>query len=478
MLLRARLLPVVLLFIGGLFGLPSWAVPTTGDGFTSTVEHISATEFPTIRVWARVFTPQPIAPTCDNFTLHERGEPISEFRVEMQKKTPYTVLLIDRSSSMEPVVGQVKQAAATLVKTLVGKTNLAVVTFSHDVDIATEFGRDAALLQTAVQKFRPYGGTALYDALFQSCELLADKTTTDDVKTVICLTDGKDESPAGQANFSVKKPKDVAELARRQGIRIITVGLGTGIDEKFLAAIAKHTGGWYLHAVSIGQLPQAFANLSARMMKEQRYHFTYRTPKPDRDGSKREVVIVSDAKGRKDQGKGSYTAPTTPPPVAASAGSGSGAGSTATTTRTGPATLDGKGHANVDLGRLIAPDLGKPGHVGHLTAPTLGTSTPINHIATEGIPEAGQQGIADANATIDEANRLMKQLDAQNQAAANAGTDQANQTIDGANQSSDQAAVDAQQQADQATQQANKALEDAQRELEEAQKNRDDNADD
>ncbi|MBF0499994.1 MAG: hypothetical protein HQM09_07670 [Candidatus Riflebacteria bacterium] len=57
---------------------------------------------------------------------------------------------------------------------------------------------------------------------------------------------------------------------------------------------------------------------------ERYYRLKYTTPNPAYDGSKRWIEIVSSLKGQKDQGKGSYVAPSTPPQAQTVRNSGEG----------------------------------------------------------------------------------------------------------------------------------------------------------
>ncbi|MFZ2959600.1 MAG: VWA domain-containing protein [Candidatus Ozemobacteraceae bacterium] len=284
-----------------------------GEGFSSAIEGVSALDFPHISLRSRVFSPEPILPTSDSFELFEMETRIATFQVEMLKPKQYVVLILDRSSSMEPVMGLVKNSANAFVETMTPKIQTSLLSFASDIDLGTDFTNDVRMLQSEIGKIRPYGGTALFDALYKTCELLISKAGPQDVKTIVCLTDGKDESPRGQANFSIKKPAEVAKIATRNGIRIITVGLGNNLDENFLKKIAQFTGGWYLHSPTIKELSEVFRDITKKILMEQRYKFVYQTPNPKFDGTKRDLTVVSLFKGQKDQGKGSYVAPTTPP---------------------------------------------------------------------------------------------------------------------------------------------------------------------
>ncbi len=367
-------------------------VSATDAGFSSVIENVTSIDYPKVRVTMRVYTPDATELTFDAFRLSERRSPIATFAVELVRKEPYVALLLDRSSSMEPVVGTVKESAAAFVKGMNGPARISLITFASDIDLVTEFTREPGKLLEGIRKMRPWGGTALFDALYQSCEQLRSAAQLDDRKTIVLLTDGRDESPQGTPDFSTHKAVEVIEHARKNNIRVICVALGTNIDETFLKKIAGETKGALLRAPSADQLAGIFQAISARMMLERRYRISYTTPSPERDGTRRELTVTSELKGRKDQGTGFYVAPVDPVKAEAPANAsrkripgerGIGirdGGPSSPDIRMGSKTI----RHDVKLGRVEAPDLGTTGEIGHLERQQLATWTDI---ATDTMPE-------------------------------------------------------------------------------------------
>lgn len=132
----------------------------------------------------------------------------------------------------------------------------------------TAIGDALALAVARLQSLEEEGDGALDDAERQAASAedgpvaagaaAADPAADYEIKSkiVILLTDG--ENNAGR-----RPPGQAAELARRLGIKIYTIGiggersanffdmrlpLGPGIDERMLRAIAEHTGGEYRRA--------------------------------------------------------------------------------------------------------------------------------------------------------------------------------------------------------------------------------------
>ncbi len=512
---RFKATPIQLLANVLFLGIIGWAVTgqvfAADTGFSSVIESVSAVDFPKIRLMVRVFTPDGTELKFDAFQLSERKTPVATFSVELVRKEPFVSLLLDRSSSMEPVVETVKESAAAFVRGMQGPGRISLVTFASDIDLVTEFTRDQEILLTGIRKMRPWGGTALFDALYQSCEQLRSAAQIDDRKTIVLLTDGRDESPQGTPGFSTHKADEVIAHVCKNNVRVICVALGTNIDESFLKKIAVDTKGALLRAPSADKLAGIFQAIGARMMLERRYRIAYSTPSPERDGTRRELTLESRLKGLKDQGTGFYLAPSDPPPPERRAVKEGG----------GEDSTDGKaldGHVRtenaespdfkmglrtvkheVKLGRIESPNLGTTGDIGHLEHQQLATWTDI---ATLSIP-AGEKFIpvqdrpgatpeekartAELNARlkaehearekwrkdftesqnkeIGRLNRNLRQMHEDNQKAHDQHIDEVNREVDAVNESNRQLEEDNQRRVDEQTAEVNKVLENTEKDM-------------
>ena len=281
-----------------------------GKDFASEIMQVNSAGFPKIGVMLKVFSKEPDELKADNFVISEDKTGISSFDLAFHKNQHYMVLVVDRSSSIEPAMNEVKRAAASFAISMVGDVSMSVLSFASDIDFTHSFSNDGNSLVEAIKKLRPWGGTALYDALYSACDELQNKAGRADLKTIVCLTDGRDSTPNGQTPMSTHTPEQVKKYAVEKGIRLITVGLGSDIDEAVLKDFAGATGGWYLQTTTPEQLSKLYEALSRRMKLERYYQLSYTTPKPERDGTRRNIEISSSLKGLKDQGTGYYTAPT------------------------------------------------------------------------------------------------------------------------------------------------------------------------
>src|SRR6185295_3501007 len=83
--------------------------------------------------------------------------------------TPVSIMLVlDASGSMKPNVAQTLEAVRNFVKALPDKDSLGIIQFADRPALVQDLStnRDASL--AAIDSYQASGGTALYDALFES----------------------------------------------------------------------------------------------------------------------------------------------------------------------------------------------------------------------------------------------------------------------------------------------------------------------
>lgn len=294
------------------FGLLMFALALQAQAaeLSARLTHIDASGFPVVEAMLRVYHDKPFAVSNTNLTVEENGAPVNEFKLEDQDFTHYLVLVIDRSSSIEAAMPDVKKAAAVLVKSLAGPVNMAIISFGSDIDMDHGFATDTKSLITSIAKIRPWGGTALFDALYDACEELNTKAGINDIKTIICLTDGQDSTPSGQHRLSRHEPQEVTKAAIDKNIRVITLGLGNDIDAEFLGNIADETGGWYLQTATSDQLSDLCDKLSTRLKLKKHYRLSYNSPLPATASPSRLLKVVLKHAGLEASGRRQYHTPT------------------------------------------------------------------------------------------------------------------------------------------------------------------------
>jgi Ca-activated chloride channel homolog len=220
----------------------------------------------------------------ENFKIFEdrNEQKISVFKHE---DIPVSLgLVIDNSRSMEPRKQRMDAAALSFVR----KSNLEDETFIVHFDDSARLDRDFTdsipLLEETLADAKPYGQTAIYDALILALDHMSGAKHSK--KAVLLFTDGVDNS----SHHSVS---DAIEAAKRSQVAVYTVGLlsvsGGQKAEDSLIRIAEASGG---RAYFPSNVDEARADMErvARDLREQ-YTLGYFPSNPSHNGTWRSVRI-------------------------------------------------------------------------------------------------------------------------------------------------------------------------------------------
>lgn len=159
------------------------------------------------------------------------------------------VLLLDRSGSMtgEPLE-QTKVGAKRIVSKLGKDDCLEIIAFDSQPTRVVKAGPsiDRVAVEKAIDGITAGGGTEIFSALaLARTDLVLEKSAKR--KLVILLTDG--QAPSNGI-------KDLAENMATENMRVSTMGLGSGIDERLLRMIADKTRGHMRKVVAPADLPR------------------------------------------------------------------------------------------------------------------------------------------------------------------------------------------------------------------------------
>jgi Ca-activated chloride channel family protein len=204
------------------------------------------------------------------------------------------VLAIDASRSMQSDdvkpsrLIAAERAAKVFLDRVPKRLRVALVVFSGDVQVAAPPTTDRALVREAIDEiggFTGFGGTAIGDALARA--VAVGRQATDGAPkglvTVVFLSDGRQ-------NRGVIQPFDGARRARKAGIPVNTIALGTNRgggaggfgprggaggggfgfgnrapDPATLRRIARVTGGRFFAARSAASLTDAYEKLGTKV---------------------------------------------------------------------------------------------------------------------------------------------------------------------------------------------------------------------
>ncbi len=162
-------------------------------------------------------------------------------------------LVLDNSGSMagQPL-GDSHNAASIFIDQLKPRDSAAIIKFGTTVSLVQQFTSDKDALHAAVEKeFGGAGDTAFYSAVYRA---LHESIVEGGSRAVVALTDGVD-------NASSHGLQQVVEYARRTGVPVFVVGLGS-VAEEPLRSLAEGTGGRYYYAPDSSGLQGIYDEIS------------------------------------------------------------------------------------------------------------------------------------------------------------------------------------------------------------------------
>lgn len=234
--------------------------------------------------------------TAEDFHVLEDGRP-QEVAFFSPANVPLSVsLVLDSSSSMDEQMPVAKQAAMDFVAKLRPGDVAEIVSFDSRVEVLQPMTSSRTLLESAIQRLRAGGSTALYNAVYIVLKQFekVKPATTDDVRrhVIVVLSDGEDTS-------SLVTFDQLLDTAKRSQTAIYAVGLGleeaiprTGMrsDGEFgLRQLAHETGGrLFLPKRSIDLL-NVYTQIANELTNQ--YIVGYLSTNAGADGAWRRVAI-------------------------------------------------------------------------------------------------------------------------------------------------------------------------------------------
>ncbi len=218
------------------------------------------------------------------------------------------ILVVDVSGSMHATdvkptrLGAAQAAVRTFLKRVPKGVKVGLIAFAREPQVAAPPTSDHDLVLSSLDSlsfFSGFGGTAIGDALAAAVELAGPPPVPPGAQTIAYYTAAVKKSPVtilflsdGHQTRGLLEPLEGAQLARKAGIPVYTVALGTpnGVldrgsfggqgqggfggqipvppDPETLSDIARMTGGQFFEARSSRALSSAYSNLGSRLGRE------------------------------------------------------------------------------------------------------------------------------------------------------------------------------------------------------------------
>ncbi len=201
-------------------------------------------------------------------------------------------ILLDTSNSIRSRF-QFEQQAATefLLQVLRPKLDAAFVTgFDVRLDLAQDYTNSIDKLSTAIEKLRPGGGTAFYDAVYQTCrdQMLTVRSTETIRKAIIIVSDGED-------NYSRVYEQDAIKECQRAETIVYTISTNVSPSKSkgddVLTRLSEATGGRAFFPVKIEDVANGFRSVEEELRSQ--YSLRYRPADLKQDGAFRSIYLVS-----------------------------------------------------------------------------------------------------------------------------------------------------------------------------------------
>lgn len=232
--------------------------------------------------------------TQDDFRVLEDGveQPIRYFS---RDELPLAVaLVIDRSGSIGPHLGELRHAARETLARLKPEDQVALFTFASAPEQLEALTTDRRRIARAISRIRPGGGTNINDALFNAIFYLG-KAAKSRRHAVILISDNQD-TVRGFAS-----DKDLVRMALQTETVVYSLRIGgtyslRGLSEPFsipgtptINSVTQETGGEIIDASQDRSLGAAMAMAIARLKR--RYTLGYLSPHKEHDGAFHSIEV-------------------------------------------------------------------------------------------------------------------------------------------------------------------------------------------
>lgn len=182
-----------------------------------------------------------------DFTIYDEGKEQKIQFFTRERSQPVVVgFLIDLSNASRLHWKNYQDAAIELVQNLIPGDNPKysgyLIGFSNTADLLVDTGDDPEPMVEKLQKLKPSGGAALYDAIYMACtsRKLIQGEPIEPRRVLVIIGDGHD-------NASHKTLDEALEIAQRNLVTIYgvsTVAFGfANEDDKNLVQLSEDTGG-------------------------------------------------------------------------------------------------------------------------------------------------------------------------------------------------------------------------------------------
>ena len=217
-------------------------------------------------------------------------------------------IIIDTSSSIRSRFQFEQQSASEfLLQILKARSDRAfVMEFAETPRVAQDWTNNLDGLEAGINRLRPGGGTALFDAVYTACrdKLLSERGPEPVRKAIVLLSDGDDDQ-------SRVHPDEAIKMCQRAETIIYAISTNwtpsRDKGDQVLTQMAEETGGQVLFPPSVEEMSESFHNIEEELRSQ--YALTYTPADFKYDGAFRPIYLYCNDRRYQVRAKKGYFAP-------------------------------------------------------------------------------------------------------------------------------------------------------------------------
>jgi Ca-activated chloride channel family protein len=241
--------------------------------------------------------------------LDDQKAPAKVNSFHQQINLPLRVgIVIDASTSIRSRF-QFEQQSATefLLQILKARSDRAfIMGFDVTPTVTQDWTNNLDALETGINRLRPGGGTALFDAVYTACrdKLLSERGPEPVRKAMVLLSDGDD-------NQSRVHPDEAIKECQRAETIIYAISTNwtpsRGKGDQVLTQLAEETGGQVFFPPSVEEMSDSFHHIEEELRSQ--YALTYTPADFKYDGAFRPIYLYCNDRRYQVRAKKGYFAP-------------------------------------------------------------------------------------------------------------------------------------------------------------------------
>jgi Ca-activated chloride channel family protein len=218
-----------------------------------------------------------------DFVIYEddKPQPLSNFASE---NIPLEmVAAVDVSASMTDALPAVREHAKKFLSGLRPKDQVTLLAFNENMFTLARRSTDQAARERAIDLMDPWGGTALYDTIIRSVELLGRQPGR---RAIVLFSDGDDQSSRAPLELAIRKAEGSDAI-------IYAIGQGRAVRspelQKLMKQLARVSGGRAFFTEDSERLNTIFEEILEDLRNQ--YLLGYAAPTSQRDGQWHDIRV-------------------------------------------------------------------------------------------------------------------------------------------------------------------------------------------